>query len=167
MALTRAITEDDVILDIRAERLEEALDRILSLAQENGYLENKDEILREVLRKERVKPTILNGEVLVPHIASDEFKKEVVIFGRSRSGVPLDDETRVRYFFFVGVPKKKRSRMFDIISEISFAVKDKDFLANLRLARNIDDVLFAIQQKRMPLISKLRRKLARLQAAVT
>ncbi len=164
MLFVKNITEDDVILDLKASNIDEAIKKLIDLAEENGYIKNKEEVLNRVLHREKIKPTLFEGEVLAPHIASDLVQREAVIFGRSRVGIPLDGN-KVRYMFFVAVPSNKKGRMFDMLSEIAFVAKDKKFLAELKAARNIDDILFALQHKRIPLVVKLKRKLARLQAA--
>ena len=167
MNFTKAITEDDVIPDLRVENLEEAIEEILDLAAENGYVKDKkDKLLRLIVEREKVKPTLLEDKVLVPHIASNDFKREVVIYGRSRSGVRLDDTNRIKHFFFIGVPKRKKAKMFSMISELAIVVsKDKEFLTNLGIARNIDDMLLAIQEKKLPAFTKLRLRFAKLQAS--
>ena len=164
MLFVKNITEDNIILDLKVSNIEEAIRKLVDLAEENGYIEDKEEVLNRVLHKEKIKPTLFEKEVLAPHIASDLVKKEAVIFGRSRIGIPVDG-CKVKYMFLVAVPSKKRGKMFDMLSEIAFASKDKEFLGELKTARNIDDILFALQHKRMPLIAKLKRKLAKLQAA--
>ncbi len=165
MFVSKLVTEDDVILDLSGDTLDDAIREVVDLAYQNGYIKNKRKVAEVVLEKERMRPTLVSDEVVVPHIASDEFKKERVLFARSRKGIPVNGKN-VRFLFFVGVPKKKKGRMFDIISDISMAVKDKEFVSSLRAARNIDDVLFALQQKRLPVFTRLKRRLARIQAAL-
>ena len=165
MIYTKLLNEDNVIVELRGKSFEDAIREIISYIEETGKIKDPEKLYNDIIEREKISPTILENNAVMPHACTKAVSEKVVAFARSRAGIPIVDGKYGKFFFFVAVPPHERKKLFDMMSEINYLVKDKELLGEILAARNIDDILYAFHEKRMPLLLELRRKLVRLQKA--
>lgn len=75
------IDKDLILLDLTGDK-ETIISTLANQAFEHGRLEDKQEYIEAVLKREKEYSTALGYEVAIPHGQSDTVKDPFVVFGR-------------------------------------------------------------------------------------
>jgi mannitol/fructose-specific phosphotransferase system IIA component (Ntr-type) len=107
IALSELLDEQQVILRLRSRKLPNALREIIQVLAQNRKIEDPKKFLQQVLAREREHPSVLENGVAFPHARTDLVNEIVIGIGRSRAGIPLDEnQERARLIFVIGVPER-------------------------------------------------------------
>ena len=94
--MEQVITTDLICLDVEAES-KEKLDKA-------GRLNDKDEYIAEVFKREETYATGVGFSVATPHAKTDAVKTASVAFARLKKAIHWDDEDDVTMIFQLAVP---------------------------------------------------------------
>lgn len=96
-------------LDSKAENIDEILIELTQIAVTNGITPSKNDLLRQLERRERMLSTAIGNGVAVPHPrypSPELFKKQGIVIVRSKTGVAYNapDNKPVHLFFMTCTP---------------------------------------------------------------
>ena len=93
--IKEVISQDLILEDLNVETKGEALEALVKLLDTQGYLNDPEEFLADVLLREEEGVTGLGDGIAIPHGKSDGVKKTVIAIGKNKKGLDwgsLDDE---------------------------------------------------------------------------
>ena len=124
-ALVDLLDEKNVVLDLRARKLETALRKIVQVLGVNEKIDNERAFLEQVLTRERATPTITGHDVAFPHARTDLVNDIVLGIGRSCAGIPFPNGRRARLLFVIGVPRQLINDYLIVLGTLARLVADE------------------------------------------
>jgi mannitol/fructose-specific phosphotransferase system IIA component (Ntr-type) len=124
-----------VDLDLRTRTRETALRKLVRLLAEDRQLTDPDAFLEHVLARERSNPSAVVNGVVFPHARTELVEKIVLAVGRSRGGIPFqEDGQRARLIFLIGVPQRLINDYLVAVGGLARLLKDDELRQKLRFA---------------------------------
>ena len=107
--LSRLIDKSLIKLNLKAEDKEGVLSEIVEIVDVAGIIDNREELLEELKRRERMLSTAVGNGIAIPHPRrpnSTFFKKPNILMARSEKGVDFcsPDSKKVHLFFMTCAP---------------------------------------------------------------
>ena len=124
IALTDLLDEKQISLQLRAQRSANAVREIVQLLATNGKIDNPEKFLKQLLARERVKPSAVEHGVAFPHARTDLVDEIVLGIGRSRAGIPFGRGERAHLIFVIGVPQRLVNDYLICVGTLARLVKD-------------------------------------------
>ena len=139
------IDKDLILLDLTGDK-ETIISTLANQAFEHGRLEDKQEYIEAVLKREKEYSTALGYEVAIPHGQSDTVKDPFVVFGRVKEPI-IWDQNSVRLIFMIGVPEHNKDKIhMKILANISRKLIDDEFRKSLIEAKDEKEVFDILSQ---------------------
>ena len=142
------LKEEFIKLDLQGTTKEEVLKELVEVLNNGGALNNKEEYLKEVLKREAQSSTGLEEGIAVPHAKTAAVKFPAVAFGRSKNGVEynsLDGEPS-RLFFMIAAPAGATDSHIETLSKLTSMLLDDDFRAALEQCNTSEEVMAIIRE---------------------
>lgn len=135
--IKEVISQDLIIEDLNVETKGEALEALVKLLDTQGYLNDPEEFLSDVLLREEEGVTGLGDGIAIPHGKSDGVKKTVIAIGKNKKGLDwgsLDDEV-VEVIILFAVKKTDETTLhIKMLQKVAILLADEDLLYKLRNA---------------------------------
>ena len=139
------IDKDLILLDLTGDK-ETIISTLAKKAFDQGRLEDKQEYIDAVLKREKEYSTALGYEVAIPHGQSDTVKDPFVVFGRVKDPI-IWDQNSVRIIFMIGVPEHNKDKIhMKILANISRKLIDDEFRKSLIEAKDEKEVFDILSQ---------------------
>ncbi len=139
------IDKDLILLDLIGDK-EQIISTLAKKAFDQGRLENQQEYIDAVLKREKEYSTALGYEVAIPHGQSDTVKDPFVVFGRVKEPI-IWDQNSVRLIFMIGVPEHNKDKIhMKILANISRKLIDDEFRKSLIEAKDEKEVFDILSQ---------------------
>ena len=139
------IDKDLILLDLTGDK-ETIISTLAKKAFDEGRLENKQEYIDAVLKREKEYSTALGYEVAIPHGQNDTVKDPFVVFGRVKDPI-IWDQNSVRIIFMIGVPEHNKDKIhMKILANISRKLIDDEFRKSLIEAKDEKEVFDILSQ---------------------
>lgn len=139
------IDRDLILLDLTGDK-ETIISTLATKAFDQGRLENKQEYINAVLKREKEYSTALGYEVAIPHGQSDTVKDPFVVFGRVKDPI-IWDQNSVRIIFMIGVPEHNKDKIhMKILANISRKLIDDEFRKSLIEAKDENEIFDILSQ---------------------
>lgn len=139
------IDKNLILLDLTGDK-ETIISTLATKAFDQGRLEDKQEYINAVLKREKEYSTALGYEVAIPHGQSDTVKDPFVIFGRVKDPI-IWDQNSVRIIFMIGVPEHNKDKIhMKILANISRKLIDDEFRKSLIEAKDEKEVFDILSQ---------------------
>ena len=139
------IDKDLILLDLTGDK-ETIISTLANQAFEQERLEDKQEYIEAVLKREKEYSTALGYEVAIPHGQSDTVKDPFVVFGRVKEPI-IWDQNSVRIIFMIGVPQHNKDKIhMKILANISRKLIDDEFRKSLIEAKDEKEVFDILSQ---------------------
>lgn len=87
MNVAQVLKKENIIAGLSAQSKNEALEKLVQLLYEGGYLEDKDAFLADVLHREEISTTGIGNGIAIPHGKSSAVKETTVAIGRLTSSL--------------------------------------------------------------------------------
>ena len=142
------LKEEFIKLDLQGTTKEEVLKELVEVLNNGGALNNKEEYLKEVLKREAQSSTGLEEGIAVPHAKTAAVKFPAVAFGRSKNGVEynsLDGEPS-RLFFMIAAPAGATDSHIETLSKLTSMLLDDDFRAALEQCNTPEEIMAIIRE---------------------
>jgi mannitol/fructose-specific phosphotransferase system IIA component (Ntr-type) len=138
------MTSSGILLDLKANDLEEAISQSLAHGVERGIIdeEARASILSELLKREQASSTSIGHGVSVPHAYFDFLAEPIVFFTRLEAPVAATgpDGVPVSYIFTLLGPPDQASEHLETLMRIARLMSDDAFRYELGEADSIDEV---------------------------
>lgn len=135
--IKEVISQDLIIEDLNVETKGEALRALVKLLDTQGYLNDPEEFLTDVLLREEEGVTGLGDGIAIPHGKSDGVKKTVIAIGKNKKGLDwgsLDDEV-VEVIILFAVKKTDETTLhIKMLQKVAILLADEELLRKLRNA---------------------------------
>lgn len=110
MKLASLLTDDQVVLDMKAEEHWPAIVELVDHIESRGFLKSEDKagVLESLQIREDQISTGIGSGVAIPHAFSETIDKVIAVFGRSKEGIDFEalDNAPVNFVLLFIVPKK-------------------------------------------------------------
>ena len=87
MNVAQVLKKENIIAGLSAQTKNEALEKLVQLLYEGGYLEDRDAFLADVLHREEISTTGIGNGIAIPHGKSSAVKETTVAVGRLTSSL--------------------------------------------------------------------------------
>lgn len=143
MKLSNLIEEDLMGFDLQSSGKDEVIRELVDLASKSKLVRDKDLLLDEVQKREKLVTTGVGWGVAFPHAKTKAMKGIVIAFGRSDKGVEFGamDQKPVHLFFLIAAPEDTIGAHLNVMARLSFLMKSQDNRERLLSAKNPGEVL--------------------------
>jgi fructose-specific phosphotransferase system IIA component len=143
MKLSDLYHEDNIKVGLDPADKEALLQTIVADLDAKGFIMDRDQVVKDVLEREKVMSTGIGDGVAIPHAYTDGVEKLVAGFYRTKGDVDFEalDQNRVDLFFIILGPKESRRNHIKVLAKISRLLNHSDFREDLRSAADTEAVL--------------------------
>jgi fructose-specific phosphotransferase system IIA component len=115
------ITPECIALNLKSNDRESVLTELVDLLASQGKLKNRDEVLKDVLEREKTMGTGMEFGIALPHSKSEGVHEVAVAVGIKKEGVDFDavDGKKSQLFIMVVSPRKAIGPYVQFLADIS------------------------------------------------
>ncbi|MCX8160633.1 MAG: PTS sugar transporter subunit IIA [Candidatus Saccharicenans sp.] len=150
MRLSNIIKEKNVLLEMKAQKKDEALAELAAHLKRQKLINHEKEIIDKLLQRETLGSTALGGGIAIPHCKAKGIKNPILMVGISRNGVNFEapDGQPVKVFFLLITSPDDPSLNLQILALIAQLVKKSPELkSKLLAAEDVREVLEIIREQ--------------------
>jgi len=142
MHLSKLLTIDDILSDIKAAGREALIDRIARHMATRSNDLTKEELEYILLEREKIQSTAMGEGIAIPHGRSAVLDEPLCCLARSRQGVPFgaSDGSLTYLFFTVITPESEMHTHIQVLGQISRLFGHGGMKAKLMEADNAHDM---------------------------
>ena len=145
MKLSSLLTNNQIILEMRAKEHAEAIEELVDHLDSNDLLQgvDKEAIVEALLAREDQISTGIGSGVAIPHAFSDDIEKVVAVFGRSEQGIDFEalDNAPVKLIVLFIVPKADYTKHLQTLAAIAKLFTNCEVRKQLQTAVSKEEVL--------------------------
>jgi PTS system fructose-specific IIC component len=141
----------DLNLDGSATTKDEAIDRLVAVAAAAGRSDDPSALKSDVLAREGLLPTGIEGGIGIPHARSKGVSEPTVVFGRTDSGIDWGAaDGPAHLVFMIAVPEGAGDEHLNILASLSRALMREEFRNTLMQASDPQLVVDTVTAAAMP-----------------
>lgn len=147
MKISKYIDKKNVVfLDV--ETREEAIAKLVDVLASNGQIKDKELFYNAVCEREKIVSTGIGMGVAIPHAKLSSYNDFFIGVAILKKGVNWDaiDGAPVRLVFLIGGPDDKQTEYLQILSGLTFAVKDEERRKKILSLEYIDEILRLLRE---------------------
>ncbi len=148
MKITDLIKKDAISLNVEASKKEEIIQKAVDLMSNNGNINNKEEYLKLVMKREEEGSTGIGEEIAIPHGKGDCISAPGIAAMVIPNGADFDslDGKPIKLLFLIAAPETKDNIHLEVLSRLSTLLMDEKFKNKLLHAKSKDEFLEIIDQ---------------------
>lgn len=152
MEIRDLLKADLMIFDLKADDKMGAINEIAKNFHDKGYVESKEEFKKGLVERESQGSTALGESVAIPHTKNKTVKEPAVLFARKIGGLDYEalDGEPTEIFFAIGAPAGENNLHVETLAELSKMIMKDGFIADLKKAKNPEDVYKVIEKYSEP-----------------
>ena len=141
MKITDLISNDSIILDLKANSKQQVLEEISNFVSVNSNL-NEKKVLELLSERENVCSTAIDEGVAIPHGKLSGLNKIICVVARSSKGIDFDslDEKPTHIFILILSPENSSKLHIQALSTISKVFRNPELRENLLKSNSIDEI---------------------------
>jgi fructose-specific phosphotransferase system IIA component len=141
--LLSIIDRECTITELRSNTKEEVLIELVDVLAYHGRLNNRDEVLKDILEREKTMSTGMQHGIALPHAKSEGVKDICVAVGIKKSGIDFDsiDGEPAQLFIMVASPRRSSSPHIQFLAAIGSVLKDDSIRKRVVSAASPDEVV--------------------------
>ncbi|MBL7170931.1 MAG: PTS sugar transporter subunit IIA [Candidatus Omnitrophica bacterium] len=149
MRIIDFLSEKCISTNLKGRNKREVLEELVDLLVKAGEIEDKEEMVKVLLEREKLGSTGIGEGIGIPHGKTKTVKKLVAAFGRSEKGIDFDslDGEPAYLFFLMVAPQDSAGPHLKALARISRLLKEKDFREELMRAQSPEVLFAAIRRK--------------------
>lgn len=125
IALVDLLHERQILLRLRAQTRDDALDELIDVLATNDKIDNREKFLAQVCAREGSTSTYAADGIAFPHARTELANEIALAVGRSEVGIPWTCRGETAHLIFlIAVPEKLISDYLVVIGAIARATKD-------------------------------------------
>lgn len=119
------------------------LESIIRDLDEKGFIKDTDQVVVDVIEREKVMSTGIGNGVAIPHAYTNGVDRLVAGFYRTSTSIDFEalDNKEVNLFFIILGPKDSRRDHIKVLAKISRLLNHDDFREDLRKASDSEAVM--------------------------
>lgn len=149
MRITQLLTENTIILDLRAGSKREVLNELAEQLDTAGNLNDKQQFMEDILAREEQSTTGIGDTIAIPHAKSEAVKTPAIAFGRSFEGIDFEslDGQPAQLFFMIAATAGANDDHLEALSRLATFLMDEKFRVNILEAQSKQQVLDIVSAK--------------------
>ncbi|WP_434399380.1 fructose-specific PTS transporter subunit EIIC [Planococcus sp. 11815] len=149
MRITQLLTENTIILDLKAGSKREVLDELAGQLDRAGKLNDKKQFTKDILAREEQSTTGIGDTIAIPHAKSEAVKTPAIAFGRSFDGIDFEslDGQPAQLFFMIAATAGANDDHLEALSRLATFLMDEKFRVNILEAESKQQVLDIVSAK--------------------
>lgn len=150
MKISDLLKQEIMLLDLKAQSKEAAIDEMINSLVTHGYVTNHEQFKEAILKREAQTSTGLGDGIAMPHAKNEAVTEPVVLFARSLNGLDYEalDQQPTDLFFMIAVPANDQNDThLQTLAAISRQLLDADKLAALRSAKTPQEITAVLTQE--------------------
>ncbi|KFZ42162.1 PTS fructose transporter subunit IIA [Anoxybacillus flavithermus] len=156
MRITDLLTEDTIILDLKAQTKREVIEELVDVLEKTGKLHNRQTFIEAIFAREAQSTTGIGEGIAIPHAKTKAVRTPAVVFGRSKEGIDYDalDGKRSHLFFMIAAPEGANNTHLEALSRLSTLLMDASFRSKIENASTKQQIIQAIQEKEGEMVTE-------------
>lgn len=148
MEIRDLLKKDLMILDLKADSKEAAIDEIAAKFFEKGYVKSAEDFAAGLREREAQGSTALGESVAIPHSKNATVIEPAVLFARKIGGLDYDalDGEATEIFFAIAAPDGENNLHVATLAELSKMIMKNGFIADLKNVNSPEDVYGVIDK---------------------
>lgn len=148
MKITDLIKKDSIDLQVNASTKDEVLQKAVELMANNGNIQNQEEYLELVRKREEEGSTGIGEEIAIPHGKGDCISQPGIAAMVIPDGVEFNalDGKPVKLLFLIAAPNNRENVHLDVLSRLSTLLMDEKFRKELLQAKSKEEFLSIIDK---------------------
>ncbi|MGJ7035363.1 PTS fructose transporter subunit IIABC [Anoxybacillus eryuanensis] len=149
MRITDLLTEDTIILDLKAQTKKEVIEELANVLEKTGKLHDRETFIEAIFAREAQSTTGIGEGIAIPHAKTKAVRTPAVVFGRSKDGIDYDalDGKHSHLFFMIAAPEGANNTHLEALSRLSTLLMDSSFRSKIENASTKQQIIQAIQEK--------------------
>lgn len=142
MRMKDILIKDVMIMDLKAQTKEAAIDEMIASLKENNRISDVEVFKEGILNRESLSSTGLGDGIAMPHAKNKAVKEATVLFAKSNTGIDYNslDGQPAFLFFMIAAPEGANDVHLDALANLSRLLIRPDFVASLKNASTADEV---------------------------
>jgi mannitol/fructose-specific phosphotransferase system IIA component (Ntr-type) len=126
IVLADILDQQQVALQLRSRRRPNAIREVVSLLEKTGSVPRSADFLAQVLSREEAGSTLSENGIAFPHARTELVDQIALAIGRSRAGIPWNDEgERARLIFLLAVPQRLVNDYLVLVGTLARVTRDQ------------------------------------------
>ncbi|ANB58977.1 PTS system, fructose subfamily, IIA component domain protein [Anoxybacillus sp. B7M1] len=149
MKITDLLTEETIVLEVKARTKEEIIDELAQTLEQAGVLHDLKAFKEAVLLREAQSTTGIGDGIAIPHAKTSAVARPAVAFGRSNLGIDYDalDGKPSHLFFMIAAPDGADHTHLEALARLSSMLMDAAFRSRVESASTKEELLSVIKEK--------------------
>lgn len=149
MRITQLLTENTIILNLKAGSKRDVLDELAGQLNEAGKLNDQQQFTKDILAREEQSTTGIGDTIAIPHAKSKAVKEPAIAFGRSHEGIDFEslDGQPAQLFFMIAATNGANDDHLEALSRLATFLMDEKFRVNILEAESKQQVLDIVSAK--------------------
>ena len=147
MKISEILNEKIIAVDLECKDKDDAINKIIDLADKSGLMLDIDKVRQCVFDRERLVSTGVGKGFAIPHGKTDEIKDIVAAFAILKEPIDFDsiDLEPVKFVFLIVGKESLLNAHIKLLSRISRLMNKDDFRDRLEEAKNSEEVMNLIK----------------------
>jgi len=135
-------TDRNLIMKLKSSDKFSAIEELINLIDQRGFLENKEETLKEVYEREKEMSTGMEKGIAIPHTKGAYCQNMIFALGVSYEGIDWEsqDGEKSKIIVLILAPKDKNSPYVTLLSSIAVKLASEDFRNKLLNTDSIENI---------------------------
>jgi fructose PTS system EIIBC or EIIC component len=148
MKITELLTKNTILLDLKGNQKEEAIDQLVDTLLNAGKVSNRFEFKKAILKREEQSTTGVGDGIAIPHAKVGAVKEAAIAFGKSVSGVDYQslDGQPAHLFFMIAAPEGANNTHLEALARLSGLLMNQEVREKLLKASSANEILNTIDQ---------------------
>ena len=148
MKITDLLTKEAIDLNVKATNKKDVIEKAVELMQYNGNINNKEEYLKLVMKREEEGSTGVGEEIAIPHGKGESISEPGLAAMVIQEGVNFDslDGKPIKLLFLIAAPNSKDNLHLEVLSRLSALLMDEKFRKKLLNAKTKEEFLKIIDE---------------------
>ena len=132
--------DESTICFLKASSREAAILELVEILHASGKIQEEQPFYQALLQREKILSTGIGRGVAIPHAKGKEYPQFFLALGiQQGEGIEWNalDKAPVRLIFLIGGPKDKQDEYLQILSKVTFAIKDDLLRKKLLSSKNL------------------------------
>ncbi|NNU89928.1 PTS fructose transporter subunit IIABC [Anoxybacillus sp. CHMUD] len=156
MRITDLLTEDTIVLDLKARTKKEVIEELANVLENTGKLYDRQTFIEAIFAREAQSTTGIGEGIAIPHAKTKAVRTPAVVFGRSKEGIDYDalDGKRSHLFFMIAAPEGANDTHLEALSRLSTLLMDTSFRSGIENASSKQQIIQTIQEKEGEMVTE-------------
>lgn len=148
MKITDLLTKKSINLNVKASNKKDVIEQAVELMEQNGNINNKEEYLKLVMKREEEGSTGVGEGIAIPHGKGNVISKPGLVAMVIPDGVDFEslDGKPVKLLFLIAAPDSKDNLHLEVLSRLSTLLMNEKFRKDLLNAKSKEEFLKIIDE---------------------